>query len=172
VKEDGEANRRRRSMRAQHHQYGWSASYFITILAKQREALFALPELRVILTETWQSLPSRFPDVLLDEFVVMPDHLHFIIHIRFHSDDALSLGRVVGAYKSLVSHRWLAYVATIDTTRQALPIHLWHRNYYDRVIRDERELETVRQYIRNNPSLAIKQQEQTVAPTIPLRRPG
>ena len=151
MKENEEGHRGRGSIRAVHHHYGWSATYFVTIQAKKREPLFDSPELRAILTDTWHSLPSRFPGLGLDAFVIMPDHIHFIIEVRFNSHVAISLGRIIGAYKSLVSHQWLTHVAARDTTGQALPIHIWHRNYYERVIRDERELDTVRQYIRNNP---------------------
>jgi len=151
VVENEEGKRNRRSIRAAYHNYGWSASYFITIQAKKREPLFDSPKLRTILMDTWQGLPSRFPGLSLDAFVIMPDHIHFIVHIRFNSHTATSLSRVVGAYKSLVAHHWMAHVATVDTTKQALPVQIWHRNYYERVIRDERELEAVRQYIRDNP---------------------
>ena len=69
----------RRSLRLKTHNYAWTGTYFVTIRAKEHEPLFEIPELRTILVDTWHALPQRFPGLTLDEFVVMPDHVHFII---------------------------------------------------------------------------------------------
>src|SRR5579884_436952 len=92
--------RRRKSKRAEFHNYSWSDSYLITIVAKDRVPFFHIPELRIILETTWRELPKRFPNVILDEFVIMPDHVHFVIHIQGNAAKPVSLGSVVGAYKS------------------------------------------------------------------------
>ncbi len=68
----------RRSLRMSTHDYT-AGAYFITIRTYQSESLLEVPELRTILLEAWQALPGRFPGVTLDEFVIMPDHMHFIL---------------------------------------------------------------------------------------------
>jgi REP element-mobilizing transposase RayT len=140
---------RRKTIRLPNHDYTWTGAYFITIHAQQHEPIFEIPELRALLLETWQNLPTRFPGVSLDEFVVMPDHVHFILWLDGTRDNAPLLGRVVGAYKSLTTVQWLNYLKANDL---AWPRHLWQRNYYERVIRDTAELEQKRQYIRDNPT--------------------
>ena len=97
----------------------------------------------------WQDLPKRFPGVTLDEFVIMPDHVHFILWLDGTRDNAPLLGRVVGAYKSLTTVQWLNYLKAKEMT---CPGHIWQRNYYEHVIRDTAELEQKRQYIRDNPN--------------------
>jgi putative transposase len=115
------------------------------------DPLFEIPELRAILTENWQALPARFPGVTLDEFVIMPDHIHFIIHIEGNVEKPTTLHRVVGAYKSLTAIAWLRHLAAAGGAALEYPGIIWQESYHDRIIRDARELENTRQYIRNNP---------------------
>jgi REP element-mobilizing transposase RayT len=72
----------RKSIRLKTHNYGWSGTYFVTICANRDEPIFEIPELRTILQETWESLPKRFMGVTLDEFVIMPDHVHLILSLE------------------------------------------------------------------------------------------
>jgi REP element-mobilizing transposase RayT len=60
----------------------------------------------------WRRLPRRFPNVSLDAYVVMPNHVHGILEMVDEPNGAsrLSLGRIVGAYKSLVSTEYAACV--------------------------------------------------------------
>jgi REP element-mobilizing transposase RayT len=76
---------------------------------RTHDPLFEVPQLRQILMETWEALPQRFPGVTLDEFVVMPDHVHFIVWLDGLVDHAPTLGEVVGAYKSLTTAAWMRY---------------------------------------------------------------
>ena len=138
------------------HNYSWTGTYFITMRAVQREPIFETPELRTILNDTWQALPERFPGVTLDEFVIMPDHIHFIIWIEGNVEKRVSLGNVIGAYKSLTAVAWLRH---IKSTGMECSARIWQRNYFEHVIRDDDDLEQKRQYIRDNP-LKLKRKEQ------------
>ncbi len=138
----------RRSLRLPKHDYSWTGAYFVTICADSSEPIFDIPELRNILTETWKALPIRFPGVTLDEFVIMPDHVHFIIWLNGIVENAPTLGSVVGAYKSLTTVAWLRH---IEANGMECSARLWQRDYYDRCIREKGELEQTRLYIRNNP---------------------
>ena len=100
----------RRSLRLPTHDYAATGAYFVTIRTYQSEPVLEEPELRKIVSETWQALPSRFPNVRLDEFVIMPDHIHFILWLNKIAEDAPTLGDVVGAYKSLTTVAWLKYI--------------------------------------------------------------
>ncbi len=145
----------RRSLRLPDRDYAATNAYFVTIRAKQLEPIFEAPELRKILLETWQALPERFHGVTLDEFVVMPDHIHFILWLDSKIENVPTLGSVVGAYKSLTTVAWLRHIKSAGLERSGL---IWQRNYYERVVRIE-ELEKTRQYIRNNPTELQRQTE-------------
>ena len=116
--------------------------------AKEPGPLFETPEFRTILVETWQDLPNRFPGLTLDEFVVMPDHVHFIIHLEGNVDKPATLGQVIGAYKSITTVAWLRH---IEATGMNCTGRFWQANYFERILRDIDELEEKREYIRNNP---------------------
>ncbi len=126
-----------------------AGAYFITIRTYQSEPLLEVPELRTILLETWQALPGRFPGVTLDEFVIMPDHMHFILWLHNTVENASALGRVIGAYKSLTTVAWLKHIKDTGQERSGL---LWQRDYYEHILQSKLQLEQRRQYIRNNPT--------------------
>ena len=84
----------RRSIRLKDYDYSQAGAYFMTICTKNRECLFgdAIKE-KMILNDAgkmikaqWVALPKRFPHVLLDEFIVMPNHIHGIIILTQLSD--------------------------------------------------------------------------------------
>ncbi len=127
----------------------------MTIDTERREPLFEIPELRTILIENWHALPERFSSVTLDEFIIMPNHIHFIVLLEGNVENPTTLFNVVGAYKSLTTVAWLRH---IKTTGMECSGHIWQRNYFDRAIRDANDLEQTRQYIRKNP---IKQNDKT-----------
>jgi putative transposase len=60
---------------------------------------------KIVSTE-WLALPSRFPSIILDEFVVMPNHFHGIIYILPDSIENPTLGKIIGAFKSIVNNNY------------------------------------------------------------------
>ena len=156
---------RRRSTRLRNYDYSLSGAYFITIVTQDRYCLFGhvdadqmkLNPAGEMVNEIWRSLPSRFPTVITDTFTIMPNHVHGIIVINHqtgpHDGTELpvtpKLGDIISAFKSKT---------TVDYTRgvnqhgwSPFPRRLWQRNYYDRVIRNDRELALTRDYIAENP---------------------
>jgi putative transposase len=126
----------------------------------------------------WLEIPRHFPNVTLDEFIVMPDHLHGILAIH-EVGDALDVGAQHAAPLPLRRHATVSRHASVRaaaprvvpgslgaivrsfksaTTRRINDIRrtpggsVWQRNYYDRIIRDDRELYRARRYIRSNPA--------------------
>ena len=65
-------------MRLPTYDYSSNGAYFVTICLQERKPLLMSPELHKILEDTWNTLPQRFPSVALDDFIIMPDHVHFI----------------------------------------------------------------------------------------------
>jgi putative transposase len=71
----------RRSIRLKGYDYHNAEAYFVTICSKNRECLLDDPIINGIINAVWQALPSWFPTIELDEFVIMPNHIHFILWI-------------------------------------------------------------------------------------------
>ena len=155
----------RRSIRLREFDYSSAGGYFITICAQNRECLFGnvldgiavLNNAGKVLESVWKSLPERFPTIALDAFVVMPNHVHFIVTIgvpvefdgaaqenRATQGCAPTLDRVVGAFKSIAA-------AQVNRLLSRTGQPLWQRNYYERVVRNETELAGFRDYIIHNP---------------------
>jgi REP element-mobilizing transposase RayT len=161
----------RNSTRLRTFDYASSGAYFITSCAHQRECTFGqvlegrmeCNDVGNIILETWNAIPGHFSSVTLDEFVVMPNHIHGIVQIGYgpavgaqhaaplhgavpRSNVAPgSLGAIVRSFKSAVTKR-------INDSRGTPGLPVWQRNYHDRVIRDDRELNAVRDYIASNPA--------------------
>ena len=127
----------------------------------------------------WGRLPRHFSQVELDAWVIMPNHIHGIFVIvdapgkgdafpdarsepgdtpsgvsRLNGETSFgecvaptpgSLGAIVGNFKSVTTRR-------INRTRKTPGAPVWQRNYYERIIRNQRELDAVRRYIRDNPA--------------------
>ena len=166
----------RRSIRLKGYDYARPSWYFVTICTWKRRYFFKMyPVLKKIVEQCWDEMPQRYHGVSIDEFVIMPNHLHGIIVIEeggaskaqnnakaeyiakagarpactaMEGAERISLGRIVGEFKSLCVHNWLAEIKRNEIGARG---KFWHWNYYERIIRDERELERVRLYIRNNP---------------------
>jgi len=95
-------------------------------------------------------LPERFPSVQLDAWVVMPNHFHAVVCLTELQRDITAkpnLSAVIGAFKSIVAVQWLEWL------RENAPMcsgRIWQRGYYERIVRNERQLNAIRQYIADN----------------------
>jgi REP element-mobilizing transposase RayT len=100
----------------------------------------------------WHALPTRFAHVHLDTFVVMPDHVHGIVHLRRVAERAaphVSLSDVIAVFKSTSTVAYIDGVRRLGWPR--FDRQLWQRSFYEHVIRDTAELDAFRQYIVDNP---------------------
>ncbi|MFZ2199959.1 MAG: transposase [Microgenomates group bacterium] len=146
----------RRSIRLRDFDYSSNNLYFVTICTQDHACLlgkvvenraFMSPYGRILEKELLQ-LIIHFPLVVLDEYVIMPNHLHVIIGLRASRVVAPTLGQIIGAYKSRVFHECLELAKIKDKFIGKL----WQRNYYEHIIRDEDDLIRIQKYIRNNPA--------------------
>lgn len=148
----------RRSIRLRRHDYSGRGVYFVTILTQNRRRLFgtvvnermALSEAGRIAARCWQEIPQHFPNVSLDAWVVMPDHVHGILVIQADGHGGTIPGKNCphGTARTIGS---MVRGFKIGVTK-ALGESPWHRNYHEMILWDARVLETVRAYIRNNPA--------------------
>jgi len=139
----------RRSIRLAGYDYSHAGAYFVTICTHNRALSLQAEPVREVVRLAWCGLSARFPIVTLDEFVIMPNHVHAIIILVDAAGapldrGAATLGHVVRAFKSIS-----ATEANKILGQSNRPF--WQRNYYEHIIRDEEELTVLRQYIRDNP---------------------
>lgn len=141
----------RQSIRLKNYDYSQLGAYFITICTHNRELLLEQESVKVMLKSFWQKLPAKFTTIQLDEFIVMPNHIHGIIMITVGVTPRgyPSLGDIVDWYKTMTTN---AYIEGVKNNRWAqFNKRFWQRNYYEHVIRDEEDLNRIRQYIIDNP---------------------
>lgn len=161
--------RRRKQIRLKEYDYSQPGEYYVTICTKDRVHCFGevmneemnLSMIGEIADRCWKELPGHFLNIELDEFVVMPNHIHGIVLIldnpgsrdvrsniptdNYHSRISPkrgSLGVIVRAYKAAV---------TTLCRRNGIHDFGWQSGYYDHVIRDEKSLMRIRDYIAANP---------------------
>ena len=136
----------RRSVRLNGYDYSQAGAYFVTMLARERACVFVNPVIHQLVATCWLELPGRFPSLQLDEWVLMPNHLHGIIVIGCEAGDCpMQLSAVISLFKSQTAR-------AANRIRQPQAGQLWQRNYHDHIIRSERELADVRRYINDNPA--------------------
>ncbi len=163
---------RRRSIRLEGYDYSQAGEYFVTLCTHRMRCLFGRVRngemewntLGWIVRNEWLRTPWICPEIELDEFVVMPNHLHAIIVIRTGWEERIpasrvytrahgraplrrssrSLGSLIGGFKSACTIR-------INRLRETPGGRVWQRNYFEHVIRDDEELDHARQYISRNP---------------------
>jgi putative transposase len=197
---DSEAHHRS-SARLRTFDYASNAAYFITVCANVRASIFGeivAGEMRLndagkMIQQKWLEMPASFPTLILDEFIVMPDHAHMIVgldasegehRVRPYGDQNVrrgdlhdrpadatiprdndghkhpsgtqpdSLGRIMQLFKTVTTQAYIRGVH--EQSWSAFEKRLWQRSYWDRVIRDDRELEETRNYILENPARSFE----------------
>lgn len=143
---------RRFSLRLKGYNYAWPGAYFVTVCTQNRLFLLELPEVKGMVERTWRKLEERFSNVELDQFVVMPNHIHGIITITSQATGehmGSPLPTVLQWFKTMTTNEYIRGVKEQDWP--AFPGRLWQRNYYEHIVRDDEELNAVRQYIWSNP---------------------
>ncbi len=168
----------RRSIRVLGYDYSSEGWYCVTICVENKKCMFGnieqnnmiLNHIGKIIDYHWRKLPIHFKNIELDQYQIMPNHFHGIIHIMVgakHSgaadtttclnanDNASplqmpcgtkrgSLGAIIQNFKSVTSRK----INKINKTRST---HVWQRNYWEHIIRDEKDLNRIRKYIFENP---------------------
>ncbi len=138
----------RRSIRLKGYDYSKPGAYFVTLCLQEREPYLEISEVCTIVEDLWKSLPQRFSTIELGEFVVMPDHIHFILNLHPDPKNRPTLSNIVGAYKSLTARAALSH---LRTQGDICGNHFWQQHFYDHIISNKTELLAIRTYIRNNP---------------------
>jgi REP element-mobilizing transposase RayT len=158
-----------KSTRLESHDYGSNGFYFVTICTKEKIHYFGEivdtldetethcyaslrgTEIAKIANDCWLAIPEHYPFVILDEFIIMPHHLHAIIAIHKEEETTYStntfgpqsrnLGAIIRGFKSSVKR---------DANKENIDFH-WQARFHDHIIKDEKTLCAVRNYILANP---------------------
>ncbi len=168
--------KRRKPFRLLNYDYSSEGIYFITICTRNREHYFGyianscmnLSEIGLIAQQYWSDIPIHFKHVLLDDFVIMPNHIHGIIIIdyscvgphhgmapenriqksmqninQFSRPIKNSVSIIINQYKSSVK-RWC--------NKNNFKTFNWQPRFYDHIILNDEALQNVKKYIRHNPA--------------------
>jgi len=151
----------RRSIRLKHYDYSLAGLYFITACSQNHACLFGsikndhllLNDAGMMVEQQWKNLVLRFDNVVLHQFVVMPNHFHGIIEITTKEIDPTgkrnTIGEMVGAFKSLSTY---AYIQSVKNDNwPSFDKKLWQANFYEHIIRDESCYLQIVEYIETNP---------------------
>ena len=152
---ENERRPKRKHNRLGEFHYGSGYSYFITVCTKDRARILSditvgediiLPQNKVNLTNYGQIvenalllIPNYYEGASIDEYVIMPNHIHFILTIRNNGRmiSSPTMSTIVGQFKRASS--------------KAAGFSLWQRSFYDHVIRNRQDYEETRKYIFENP---------------------
>ncbi len=165
----------RQSMRLQGYDYSSPGYYFITICTNQKEYVIGdvtkgemqMNECGILALYYWKRIDTRYPNTILHEHIVMPNHIHGVIEIvnanpfvgaihesplqrninpelyRKHRRKML-IPKIIGWYKMNTAKQ-------INQIRKTPGTKIWQRGYYDHIIRNEESLFYIREYIKTNP---------------------
>ena len=177
----------RRSIRLKNYDYSQPGAYFVTVCTHNRDSLFGhihenamiMNEAGVMIDRWWRELPKKYPMVDTDDYMVMPNHFHGIVAIvgaalrgRPDGSDpniagdrpggqphrvAPTLGDMIDWFKTMTTNDYIRGVKQCQW--RPFPGKLWQRNYYEHVIRNEHDLNAIREYVVNNPASWEKDNE-------------
>ena len=168
----------RRSIRLPFYDYAQVGAYFVTICVQNKGCILGeivneemrLNEPGRMVEEWWKGLKKKFSSAEIDGYVVMPNHFHGILVILRNPvmttrvgaapcgrpekeghphRGAPTLGNIIGWFKTMTTNEYIRGVKNRGWA--TFPGKLWQRNYYEHVIRDEEELNKIREYIILNP---------------------
>ena len=142
----------RKKNRLQSYNYQTPGSYFLTLCTENRACLLGhvteaseAQQSRVVLStagrvvdEAIRAIPAHYPGVLLDKYVIMPNHVHLILILQDRGELCPSVSRMIQQLKGIVTKR--------------LGRNIWQIHFHDHVIRGEADYREIWQYIDNNPT--------------------
>ena len=173
----------RRTIRLQGYDYAQKGMYFITLCVQERECIFGtifgnrmlLNEIGQIVADEWINTMNIRDNVIIHDFIVMPNHLHGIVEITYNKNDksqigefvspTKSIGAIVRGFKVATTKRIKDFVISVGANDNSFNVNsplqewiinhlpdIWQRNYYEHIIRDYNDHERIANYINTNPS--------------------
>ena len=152
----------RKANRLPDYDYGLPGSYFVTLCTNRRIPLFQMeplvgnglcavppPPQNCIIYKWIRETQNKFPNIVIDKYVIMPDHLHLIVTIRERKVGG-SLDDVMQFFKTMTTNDYIRAVKA----GVLVPFHkkLWQKSYHDHIIRNQQDYDETWTYIENNPT--------------------
>ena len=159
----------RGSIRLPNYDYSQPGAYFVTLCVADRKCIFGevadgkmrLNEIGMFVAEQLAGLPEVYLNTVLDEFVIMPNHVHAIVRISNEPSASVGAGwkPAQTRHQSKPDHGlpeiirgFKTYTARIINRVNGTPGRaVWQRNYYEHVVRTEDDLDAIKKYIFENP---------------------
>ena len=154
----------RRSIRLKNYNYSQNGAYFITLCTHNRKCLFGEIKNDVMLLNNFGNIVQNEwirsfvirKEILIDEFVIMPNHFHGIVFVRHQTQpQSECLARISGPRNKSISALVAGFKSVVTTKinqkRQTPFQPVWQRNYHEHIIRSEKSLHFIREYTKNNP---------------------
>lgn len=109
-----------------------------------------LSPLGKIIYNQWHKIPERYENIDIDEFIIMPNHIHGILIVNKKSGASpdTTISNIVGGFKSISAVEYLKFIKQKNLNISG---KIWQRSFYDHIIRDDESLNKIREYIHNNP---------------------
>ena len=148
-----------------------SKKHFITICSKNKENIFGkckdvvggaaclhpvkvkLSKIGKIINKQWNNIGTTYDGVELDQYVIMPNHIHGIVIIH---DQNTTINKIIRSFKSKSTMEYLKY---IKRNNMNISVKIWQQSFHDHIIRNERSLDRIRQYISTNPATWAEDEE-------------
>ncbi|OGC82400.1 MAG: hypothetical protein A2V81_02245 [Candidatus Abawacabacteria bacterium RBG_16_42_10] len=148
------------SLRLAKWNYSSNGTYFITICTRDRYHYFGeitndritLSEMGKLAQNCWENIPQHFPYIKLDEFIIMPNHIHGILIIKKSEFNPQWASNKFGPQSRNLSSIIRGFKSSIQkyATIKKIPF-AWQRSFHDHIIQNQKELNNIRRYIINNP---------------------
>lgn len=147
---------KRKPNRLRTFDYSSQGAYFVTICTEERRCVLCdivgdglpVPKESGIIAEQWiLAIPEKYSDVSVDQYVVMPNHIHILLRITGNGgtgNPSPTLGNIIGWYKYQVTKQANERQGT-ESKR------FFQRSFHDHVIRDEKDYQKIWNYIQGNP---------------------
>jgi len=161
-------NQHRRSNRLRGYDYSQPGYYFVTLCTKNREYLFGeikenqmiLNEIGRIINRQWKELTFKYSNINNSDFIIMPNHIHGVIELIrrglinqtptlennenwiLMKNPEITLGKIIRFFKAK---------SAFQIRSKSNIFQIWQRNYYEHIVRNENDLNQIREYIQNNP---------------------
>jgi len=170
---------KRKQIRLQNYDYSSPGAYFVTFCIRDRRCILSditvgalheapavslnLTEIGQIVKEFIEILPSRYPDLAVEHYVIMPNHIHLLLRIdterallRPEQSEVVPIGKAplrTGESRSLLAKAiGFLKMNSSKLVHQKYPrLELWQRSYHEHVIRNENDYREIWEYIEANP---------------------
>lgn len=172
---------RRKRIRLEYHDYSQDSAYFVTVCTHDRQQLFGMGEAVFVgahpcvrpptgaealtpagkMVEKWlYKLESKYPDHYIDCYVIMPDHVHFIIVRCGTAGGHMGppLPNVLQWFKTQTTNDYIRGVK--EDTFPPFTEKVWQRSFYEHIIKDPQDMQEIRRYIYENPLKRAAEKEE------------